>query len=91
MIEHKNLSFILCGSSARKLKRGHANLLGGRAWRFEMFPFISQEIENLDLMRILNHGMIPIHYLQEQNYRKSLKAYVQDYLKEEVFEGRGEE
>ena len=34
LIEHRGLRFILCGSSARKLKRGRANLLGGRAWRF---------------------------------------------------------
>ena len=33
LIENKRLSFVLCGSSARKLKRGRANLLGGRAWR----------------------------------------------------------
>lgn len=85
LIEEKGLSFILCGSSARKLKRGKANLLGGRAWRYEMFPFVSVEIEDLDLLRILNHGMIPIHYLQN-NHKKSLRAYTQDYLKEEVFE-----
>ncbi len=36
LIENKGLRFILCGSSARKLRRGHANLLGGRAWRYEM-------------------------------------------------------
>lgn len=38
LIENKNLSFILTGSSARKLRRGHANLLGGRAWRKTMVP-----------------------------------------------------
>ncbi len=85
MIENKGLRFILCGSSARKLKRGHANLLGGRAWRYEMFPFVSKELKKIDLLRILNHGMIPVHYLQDENYRRSIKAYVQDYLKEEVF------
>src|SRR5688572_10248965 len=37
-IEARKFSFILCGSSARKLKRGHANLLGGRAWRFQLLP-----------------------------------------------------
>ncbi len=84
LIENEGLSFILCGSSARKLKRGHANLLGGRAWRYEMFPFVSTELPVLDLLHILNHGMIPQHYLQK-NYKRSLKAYVQDYLKEEVF------
>lgn len=85
LIENKELSFILCGSSARKLKRGHANLLGGRAWRYEMFPFVTAELKNYNLLYILNHGMIPNHYLQKKDYRKSLQAYVQDYLKEEVF------
>ncbi len=84
LIENKGLQFILCGSSARKLKRGQANLLGGRAWRYEMFPLVSAEIKEMDLLRALNHGLIPSHYLQE-DHRKSLKAYVQDYLREEVF------
>ena len=84
LIENKRLQFILCGSSARKLKRGQANLLGGRAWRFEMFPLVSAELKTLDLLRALNHGMIPNHYLEDQ-YQKSLKAYTTDYLKEEVF------
>jgi predicted AAA+ superfamily ATPase len=83
LIENKGLRFILCGSSARKLKRGKANLLGGRAWRFEMFPLVSAELKNLDLLRALNHGMIPIHHLEDRP-EKSLKAYTQDYLKEEV-------
>ena len=85
LIENKNLSFILCGSSARKLKRGQANLLGGRAWRYQLFPFVSSELENVDLLRALNQGLVPSHYLDNKNYKKSLKAYVQDYLKEEVF------
>jgi predicted AAA+ superfamily ATPase len=84
LIENKGLNFILCGSSARKLKRGRGNLLGGRAWRYEMYPLVSAEVPQLDLLRALNHGMIPAHYLKE-NHRKSLKAYVQDYLKEEIF------
>ena len=84
LIENKRLRFILCGSSARKLKRGHANLLGGRAWRYEMFPLVSAEIKNLNLLRALNHGLIPDHYLQD-DHQKSLQAYVQDYLKEEIF------
>jgi predicted AAA+ superfamily ATPase len=86
LIENKGLRFILCGSSARKLKQGHANLLGGRAWRYEMFPLVTAEIENFNLLRGLNHGLIPSHYLQNsENAKKSLIAYVQDYLKEEVF------
>ncbi len=85
LIENKGLRFILCGSSARKLKRGHANLLGGRAWRFEMFPLVYSEVKDLKLLHALNRGMIPSHYLQD-NARKSLTAYAQDYLKEEVFQ-----
>jgi predicted AAA+ superfamily ATPase len=84
LIENKRLQFILCGSSARKLKRGKANLLGGRAWRFELFPLVSPEIRDFHLLRALNHGLIPVHYL-EDHPRKSLEGYIQDYLKEEVF------
>jgi len=85
LIENRGLRFILCGSSERKLKRGKANLLGGRAWRYEMHPLVSTEVADLDLLRSLNRGMIPMHFLQEE-YRKSLQAYVRDYLKEEVFD-----
>jgi predicted AAA+ superfamily ATPase len=85
LIENKRLRFILCGSSARKLKRGKGNLLGGRAWRYEMHPLVSAEVGDLNLLRMLNRGMIPVHYLGE-DYHKSLHAYVRDYLKEEVFD-----
>jgi predicted AAA+ superfamily ATPase len=84
LIENRGLRFILCGSSARKLKRGKGNLLGGRAWRYEMHPLVSVEVLDLNLLRALNRGMIPVHYLEE-DYRKSLQAYLRDYLKEEVF------
>lgn len=92
LIEHRRLRFILCGSSARKLKRGRANLLGGRAWRFEMFPLVTAEFPAtkvphgaFDLMRALNHGLLPSHYLSSHP-RRALAAYVRDYLKEEVFD-----
>jgi predicted AAA+ superfamily ATPase len=85
LIENKGLQFILCGSSARKLKRGKANLLGGRAWRFELFPLVTPELKHLDLLKILNRGMIPSHHL-DNRYQKSLQAYTRDYLKEEVFD-----
>jgi len=85
LIENKGLRFILCGSSARKLKRGKANLLGGRAWRCELHPLVSAEVADLDLLQALNRGMLPRHYLQEE-YHRSLQAYVRDYLKEEVFD-----
>jgi predicted AAA+ superfamily ATPase len=84
LIENTGLNFILCGSSARKLKRGKVNLLGGRAWRYEMFPLVTAELKNWNLLTILNRGLIPSHYLQEE-YKKTLKSYIQDYLKEEVF------
>lgn len=84
LIENRGIGFILCGSSARKLKRGQANLLGGRAWRFEMFPLTYAELSSMTLMNTLNKGLIPQHYFQKQPQR-SLKAYVHDYLKEEVF------
>lgn len=92
LIEHRGLRFILCGSSARKLKRGRANLLGGRAWRLEMFPLVTAEFPaadgphgRFDLLRALNHGLLPSHYLSSHP-RRSLEAYVRDYLKEEVFD-----
>jgi len=83
LIENKGMRFILCGSSARKLKRGKANLLGGRAWRFELYPFVTAELGKFDLLRVLNRGMIPVHYLRD-DYRRALRAYIRDYLKEEV-------
>jgi len=92
LIEHRGFRFILCGSSARKLKRGRANLLGGRAWRFEMYPLVTAEFPaangpqgTFDLLRALNHGLLPAHYLSSHP-RRSLEAYVRDYLKEEVFD-----
>jgi len=92
LIEHHGLRFVLCGSSARKLKRGRANLLGGRAWRYEMCPLATVEFPaadgtggGFDLMRALNHGLLPTHYLSDHP-RRSLDAYVRDYLKEEVFD-----
>jgi predicted AAA+ superfamily ATPase len=86
LIENMGLSFILCGSSARKLKRGHANLLGGRAWRFELLPLTSRELGKVDLLKVLNQGLIPLHYLQnKEESKRSMEAYVQDYLREEIF------
>ena len=77
--------FVLCGSSARKLKRGRANLLGGRAWRFALHPLAWPEVPDFDLLRALNHGLVPAHY-RAANHPRSLAGYVDDYLKEEVFD-----
>ena len=84
LIETDAYSFILCGSSARKMKRGKANLLGGRAWRFQMTPLTSREIPKFDLLRALQRGLVPSHY-ETADYHRAISSYVADYLKEEVF------
>lgn len=79
LIENKKAYFILCGSSARKLKQVGVNMLGGRAWRFHFFPLTWPEITDFNLLKALNFGTIPSHYTM-QNPKKSLKAYIADYL-----------
>lgn len=83
LIENRGASFLLTGSSARKLRRGRANLLGGRAWRFEMGPLSIREVKGFDLNRVLRCGLLPPHALSS-NYQMDLRAYVSDYLKEEI-------
>ena len=85
LIETEGLAFVLCGSSARKLKRGGGNLLGGRAWRFHLHPLTWRELPEFDLLRALNRGLVPTHYDSVQ-YRRALAGYGNDYLKEEVFD-----
>lgn len=82
--ENQGVHFALCGSSARKVKRGHANLLGGRAIRYELYGLTTQEIgPDFSLNRMLNHGYLPRMY-EAGRPRRLLNAYVADYLKEEV-------
>ena len=81
--ENKGLQFIMSSSSARKFRRGNANLLGGRAWRFELYPFVTKELDDFNLERALNAGLLPAHYLSSDS-EMDLKAYVHDYLKEEI-------
>lgn len=83
LMVNKNIKFILCGSSARKLKRAGANLLGGRAIRYELFPLVYPEIPDFDLLRALNNGLLPRHYLSNKP-ELLLEAYVGEYLKEEI-------
>jgi len=84
LIENRGLKFALCGSSARKVKRGAANLLGGRAVRYELHGLSAGELGgDFDLDRMLNHGYLPRIY-QAARPRRMLDAYVADYLKEEV-------
>lgn len=84
LIENTKFVFALCGSSARKLRRGHANLLGGRAVRFELMGLTAGELEDrFDLVKMLNQGYLPRHYLTS-SVGLRLRAYVGDYLKEEI-------
>jgi predicted AAA+ superfamily ATPase len=83
LIENRGLRFILCGSSPRKLKRTQANLLGGRGVRYELFPLVYPEIPGFSLLKALNHGLLPRHYLGKFP-QKLIRAYVSGYLKEEI-------
>lgn len=85
LIVKQGLVFILCGSSARKLKRKGKNTLGGRAFPVYFYPFVSAEIPEFDIDRAVNYGMIPPHYLAK-NPSRLLAAYIEVYLKEEVKE-----
>lgn len=84
LIENTSSRFALCGSSARKVKRGGANLLGGRAIRYELFGLTAAELgDELELDRLLNRGYLPRMYVAERAGRL-LAAYVGDYVKEEI-------
>lgn len=85
LMTHKNIRFILCGSSARKLKKESSNTLGGRAIPLYLFPFVSAEIPDFDINKAIQNGMIPRHYMID-NAQRRLKAYVDIYLKEEIKE-----
>lgn len=83
LIEERGLRFLLTGSSPRKLRRGGVNLLGGRARTLILHPLVYREVKNFDLLRALNHGLLPSLYLSEQP-EEDLRAYAGTYLKEEI-------
>jgi predicted AAA+ superfamily ATPase len=83
LIEEKGLRFLLTGSSARKLKRGQANLLAGRAWRTDLYPLVSAEIGKIDLLKFLLYGGMPSIYLSKEPIEE-VQAYVRNYLYEEI-------
>ena len=84
LIENHRLNFALCGSSARKVRRGGANLLGGRAFRYVMHGLTAGELGcEFDLDRLLNHGYLPRAYESSEPTRV-LDAYVADYLEHEI-------
>jgi predicted AAA+ superfamily ATPase len=83
LIEERGMRFVLTGSSARKLKRGHANLLGGRAWTANLYPLTYPEIPKFDLPRFLRFGGLPPVVLGDEP-DEELHAYVRTYLHEEI-------
>lgn len=85
LIVEKQLVFILCGSSARKLKRKGYNTLGGRAYPVHLLPLVSAEIPDFNLQKAINYGLLPPHYTSDKPERL-LSAYIDVYLKEEIKE-----
>ncbi len=83
-IEEKGMRFVLCGSSARKLKQAGVNLLAGRALRRAMHPFVPAELgDHFALDDALQYGLLPIVWDSEDK-AETLTAYTQMYLKEEI-------
>lgn len=84
LIESHQYRFLLTGSSARKLKRGHANLLAGRAWIAHIFPLVFSELDaQFKLEHQLRYGSLPQVFTSAEP-NEELKAYAQTYLYEEV-------
>ena len=85
LIQRRGIRFILSGSSPRKLKRYGANLLGGRAVRKVLYPLVSAEVPDFDIVKAVNNGMIPRHYLVDNPWER-FRAYINVYLNEEIRE-----
>ncbi len=83
MVEEHGVRFLLTGSSARKLRRTHTSLMAGRARIRRLCPFVSAEVEALDLDRALAFGMLPPVYLSDEP-AEELRGYAGLYLKEEI-------
>lgn len=84
IIEKYGIHFLLTGSSARKLRRGGVNLLGGRARSKHLHPFVFPELkDSFCLLKALNRGLIPSIYFSD-SADEDLKAYANSYLKEEI-------
>ena len=88
LIETTQKYFVLTGSSARKLKRGGANLLAGRAFVYHLFPLCAFELGNtFDLNTAITWGGLPkiFHHQTDEERTEFLKAYAHTYLKEEIW------
>lgn len=89
-IEEIQLLFVLSGSSARKLKRGGANLLGGRAKDLKLHPLTEEEMgEHFDIKEACQFGTLPkvAQFLAAHNKdeaRSLLRSYATTYVKEEI-------
>lgn len=84
---HRGVRFLITGSSARKLRRGSANLLPGRIHTYNLGPLVSSEVEGgLDTNRALAFGTLPGIYAEEDHHEaaKTLRSYASTYLREEV-------
>lgn len=87
LIERHKINFVLSGSSARKLKKGSANLLAGRAIFSPLFPLVSHEVQKpIELQKVCSYGMLPKAYLSESSREVEdyLDTYVNAYLQEEI-------
>jgi predicted AAA+ superfamily ATPase len=79
--------FLLSGSSARKLKRGQANLLPGRIFSYQLSGLCARELDyKVDVRKALSHGLLPGPFLEPdpQHSEKLLSTYAATYLKEEI-------
>lgn len=87
LIESRGWRFALTGSSARKLKRGGANLLGGRALTLQMAPPVASELgDDFDLEQALQWGALPLVVQNPAESQQLLHSYVHTYLREEILE-----
>jgi uncharacterized protein len=87
LYEERGLNFALSGSSARKLKRGGANLLAGRALQNFLFPLVSSEFRGAwSLMDAVEWGTLPLVVTDKKNATETLASYVETYLRQELIE-----
>jgi predicted AAA+ superfamily ATPase len=84
LIEARGIRFLLTGSSARKLRRGGINLLGGRARTKYLHPLTYKELNRrFDLLQAIERGLIPSIYFSNDP-RADLQAYAGSYLQQEI-------
>jgi predicted AAA+ superfamily ATPase len=86
-IHKKKALFCLTGSSARKLKRGAANLLAGRAFDLRLHPLTSRELgADFQLEQSLRFGSLPglFSIQKDSDKERFLDSYIQTYLREEI-------